>query len=146
MSISRTVAILTGVAVTLMLAGHIAGRTAPVPKMESKMKASFAALQKKLPSVVAYWLNEESHDLIKVKEVKTEIKLARFTGPSGAKITLFISLTDKKMEANLMYPHRLSFHLHYFDGQWTTTRVDCGPKWPEDLISLMLAIDQASEK
>lgn len=146
MSISRTVAVLTAVTVTLMLAEHMIGHTAPVPKMDSKMKASFEGLQKKLPTLVAHWLNEETHGLVELKEVKTEIKLARYTGSSDAKITLFLSLTEMNKLGVPSIPYRLSLYLHYFDGQWTTTRVDCASKWTEEMISLMLAIDRASEK
>lgn len=142
MSISRSIAVLTVVAVTLVLAGQMAGKTAPVAEKHRKMKTSFAALQKKLPSLVAHWLGESGW--IEPKQVKTEIKLARFTGPSDAKITLFISLTNN--ESGILHcPERLSFHLHYFDGMWTTTRFDCGSKWTEMVVDLMLTIDRAAQ-
>jgi len=145
MSISRTVAVLAGVVVTLMLAGLIAGRTAPVPEKDRKVKTSFEALQKKLPTMVCDWFKNELDGWVEVKEVKTEIKLARFTAPSDAKITVSVSLKVPEIPFDFPHPH-LSFYLHYYDGHWTTTRVDCPPKIAEAVVSLMLAIDRAGEK
>ncbi len=139
MSVSRTIVILTVVALPFALAGYMTGRAAPVADSDQKMKASFEALQKKLPGLVEKWAKKEVG--AEPKQVKTEIKLARLTGTSDAKIILLITLNGDN-EVSLY----VSFYLRYFDGKWTTNRADAQPKWVEAVGSLMPAIDLAGDK
>lgn len=141
MSANRTITILTVAALSFVLAGYTVGRAAPAADSDQKMKASFEALQKKLPGLVEEWAMKKISEWATLKQVKTEIKLARFTGPSDAKITLFITMKGDN-EVSLY----VSFYLRYFDGKWTTTRADCSSKMAELFGSLMLAIDLAGDK
>ncbi len=145
MSASRTIIILAVVALPLMLAGYMAGRAAPAPDPDQKMKASFEALQKKLPGLVKEWAKKEIGEWVTLKQVKVKIKLARFTSPFEAKITCFITMkVDDEFKFDV--PQYVSFYLRYFDGKWTTIRADSGSKMGEIVGSLMLAIDLASDK
>jgi hypothetical protein len=126
MSTSRAGVMLIVIVITLLLTKLIAGNADPAPERGQKARASFESLQKKLPGLIADWAKKA--DWLEPKQVKTEIKLARFTGPSEAKVTLF---TQLKFESPVIDSPdferslQLSFYLRYFDGRWTTTAVDC---------------------
>ena len=146
MSASRAVLALIVVAATFIFIGYMTGKTAPASESDRKMKTSFEALQKKLPTLVVDWVKKE-FDQVEIKEFNAELKLARFTGPSDVKVTLYLSLKLPEVFVPFFaIPQHFSIYLHFFDGQWTSTRVDCSPKMAEIVGSLMLAIDQEGGK
>jgi hypothetical protein len=152
MSASRTIAILTVVALPLLLAGYMTGKAAPAPDSHRRMKASLEALQKKLPTSLAEVLKKAlKWGDPKNEQMRAKVELARITGPSEGRIIL--SIPWEPVEG-LTYTFYYIAYLHYFDGQWTTTRIEppfekrkrepCSPTIPDP--PLMLAIDQAGEK
>ncbi len=129
---------------SLLLAGHKTAGMAPAPEVDRK-KESFEGLKKKLPSVVAERLKKELGQFAELKNLKVEVQLARFTGPSEAKVTLYITM-EVEDYVTLEVPQYLSAYLRFYDGQWTTTRFDCSPKMADLVTAIMLDIDQAGGK
>jgi hypothetical protein len=140
---SRIVAVLTLTAFTLVLTGHRTGRADPPVPADRKMKASFEALQKKLPGLVAEWA-KTCDEFVEPNQVKTEIKLARFTGPTDAKLAVLVTMEFGNPFQSVILP--ISFYLRYFDGKWTTIRADHPSKGADAIISLLSAIDLAGDK
>jgi hypothetical protein len=145
-SANRMIVILTVISLPLLLVGHRAGKTAPAADSDHKMKASFEAIQKKLPSLVEEGVKKDIGEWVTVKQVKTEIKLARFTGPSDAKITISITIKVEEEGHTLNVPQYVTFYLHYFDDRWTTTRADNSSKMADTVARFMLAIDLNGDK
>lgn len=154
MSANRTIALLMVVALPLMLAGYMTGKAAPAADSHRQMKASFEALQKKLPASVTEVLKKALEGQLKMaldgelklKQLEAKIESARITGPSEARIIVSIS-----MEVEVFpFPSPVYFiaYLHYFDGQWTATRIEPSSEKQEGIgmeVPLMLAIDRAEE-
>lgn len=137
--------IVTGVVASLMLVGHIAGTAAPQADKDEKIKQSFESLRMKLPALVETWAKSwEMVDWVEPKKVKTEIALARFTGPAEAKITILVKMSFEEIQEVFGdIPLYFTFYLHYFDGKWTIVGTNCPGKAGELAPPLILAIDRA---
>ncbi len=158
MSASRAIAILIVAALPLMLAGYMKGKAAPAPDSHRHMKASLETLQKKLPASVTEVFKKAlegelkmvSEEEFKLKQLEVKVESARITGPSKARIIFSISV-DAEIFQSFPFPSPIYCiaYLHYFDGQWTTTRIhpSSGDEKSALLdVALMLAIDRAGEK
>ena len=101
---------------------------------------AFEALKKKLPGLVEGWSREHWY-----AGKVVEVKVARRIGPAEAKVT-FLGHTSDAGD-----PEPFSVYLHFYDGAWTTTRLDAGWSSTNDSNTravhfLMLAIDQLGGK
>jgi len=151
-------AALLGVSV-LLIGGFWAAMTiaepakVPMPEGESKKKpddahVKFDALKKRLPGIVSVWCETSPFSLSEPQVRKPQVRIARRTSSTEAKITLVAELFGSDCF--------FVFYLHYYDGAWTVVRWEAAwaaggneitqEKVAPYMLQLALSMDESAEK
>jgi hypothetical protein len=126
------------VAALVVLLGASPGYAAQ-PGKNKEAEETFAALEKRLPKVISKFVSDsEWFSFVEAAGIggavgaraEAVVKLMRMTGPTEGKVTVVIYLRGedekKRVEAAVF-----SIYLRYFNGSWTSNRLD--GSWPSAL-------------
>jgi hypothetical protein len=106
---------------------------APAPDGDKAARQTFEELKKRLPKVADGWVRERWQKMANYPETRdrpgfsAEVRLARRVGPAEAKVTVVIRMTSGG-ERMAWADQVVTLHLRYFEGSWTTRRLDTS--WP----------------
>jgi hypothetical protein len=111
-------------------------RDEPLAKLEE--------LKKRLPGIMATWLNDEIND---GKNYQPKLRVARRTSQTTAKVTFSLEYHDSESH-KVQFTELVSIYLSFCDGLWTTTEVKETRNFarPVEAHRLMLAIDESGNK